>query len=203
MTPPRWALAFLACAGIVLAACSSTPSTPKHATTTTHKAAPTTTSSTTTSTTASTTTTTSAPSTACNHITAAAGQSQGAAGTITGVITITNTGPSTCTADGYPKIALYSGSSAPITVTVLNGLSVTLSPPANAAPSPVAVPPSSSAQFAYQYSDVPVGTETSCLTSQTAAVTMPGATTSSPLFPLAISPCNNGTIKVSPVYAPS
>ena len=35
MTPPRWALALLACAGGTLAACSSTPSTPKHVTTTT------------------------------------------------------------------------------------------------------------------------------------------------------------------------
>ena len=204
MTPPRWALAFLACAGFVLAACSSTPSTPKHATTTTHKAAPTTTSSTTTSTTtASTTTTTSAPSTACNHITASPGQSQGAAGTIAGVITVTNTGPSACTANGYPKIALFSGSAAPLNVTMVNGLSVTLSPPANAAPSTVAVAPSSTAQFAYQYSDVPTGSETSCPTSEMATVTMPGATTSSPTFAFAISPCSNGTIRVSPVYAPS
>jgi Domain of unknown function (DUF4232) len=205
VTPPRWALAVLACASVVLAACSSTPSTPKHVTTTTHQAAPTTTTTTTATTTtaSSTTTTTSAVATACNRITAAAGQSQGAAGTITGVITITNTGPATCTADGYPKVALFSGSSAPLTVTMVNGLSVTLSPPANAAPSPVAVASSSTAQFAYQYSDVPVGAETSCPTSETAAVTMPGATTTSALFPLAVSPCNSGTIRVSPVYPSS
>ena len=205
MTPPRWALALLACAAAVLAACSSSPSTPKHTTTTAHSAASTTTttSTTTTSTTASTTTTTNALSAACNHITASAGQPQGAAGTITGVITVTNTGPSTCTANGYPKVALYSGSAAPITVTMLNGLSVALSPPANASPSSVVVAPSSTAQFAYQYSDVPTGTETSCPTSQIAAVTMPGAMTSSPTFPLALGPCNNGTIRVSPVYAPS
>lgn len=202
MTPPRWALALLACAAGVLAACSSTPSTPSHVTTTTHRAAPTT-SSTSTSTTASTTTTTSAASTACVHITASAGQGQGAAGTITGVITVTNTGSSACTANGYPRIALFSGSSAPLNVTMVNGLSVTLSPPANGAPSPVAVAPSSTAQFAYQYSDVPTGSETSCPTSETAAVTLPGATMSSALFPLSIAPCSNGTIRVSPVYPSS
>jgi uncharacterized protein DUF4232 len=202
VTPPRWALALLACAGVVLSACSNTPSTPKHVTTTTHTRAPTTSSSTTTSTTGSSTTTTAA-STACNHITASAGQSQGAAGTITGVITVTNSGASTCTATGYPRVALFSGSSAPLTVTMVNGLSINLSPPANAAPSPVAVAPSSTAQFAYQYSDVPTGTETSCPNSETAAVTLPGATTSSSLFPLSIAPCSNGTIRVSPVYPTS
>ncbi len=204
MTPPRWALALLAGASVVFAACSSTPSAPKH-TTTTHKAAPTTTTTAATTTTASTTTTTttSAVSTACNHITATPGPSQGAAGTITGVITVTNTGPSTCTSDGYPKVALFSGSGAPLTVTIVNGLSVTLSPPANAAPSSVAVAPSSTAQFSYQYSDVPVGTETSCPSSEMATVTMPGATSPSPTFAFAASPCNNGTIRVSPVYASS
>ena len=109
MTPPRWALALLACAGGTLAACSSTPSTPKHVTTTTHTTAPTTSSTSTSTTASTTTTTTSVASTACTHITASAGQGQGAAGTITGVITVTNTGPSTCVANGYPTIALVLG----------------------------------------------------------------------------------------------
>ncbi len=202
MTPRRWALAVVACAGVVLAACSS-PSTPKAATTTTHKAASTTSapSSTTTSTTAAPSTTSTVASTSCSHVTATAGQSQGAAGTITGVVTVTNTGSAACSADGYPTMALLSGSGAPLTVTVVNGLSVTLSPGANAGPSPVTIVPSSTAQFAYQFSDVPVGAETSCPTSETATVTMPGATVTSPTFALAIDPCNNGTIRVSPVYA--
>ena len=143
------------------------------------------------------------PSTACNHIAGSSGQGQGAAGTITGVITVTNTGASPCTVDGYPTVALFSGSGAPLTVTMVNGLSVTLSTAANAPPSSVVVAPSSTAQFAYQYSDVPVGSETSCPTSESASVTMPGATTASPTFQLAIGPCGNGTIHVSPVYASS
>jgi hypothetical protein len=201
---PLWALASVACAAVALAACSSSPSKPKNVTTTTHAATSTTSAPTTTSTTAaSATTSTAATSTACSHITASPGQGQGAAGTITGLVTITNAGPTACTVNGYPTMALFSGSGAPLTVTIVNGLTVTVSSAANAPPSSVSVAPASSAQFAYQFSDVPVGSQTSCPTSESASVTMPGSTTSSPSFQLAIGPCGNGTIKVSPVYAGS
>jgi hypothetical protein len=201
----RWALALVAGAAVVLAACSSSPSTPKKVTTTTRAATSTTSSSlpTTTTTAASTTTSTSNTSTACTRITASPGQGQGAAGTITGVITVTNTGSTPCTANGYPTMALLSGSGAPLTVTMVNGLSVSVSSAANAPPSSLTVAPSSSAQFVYQYSDVPTGSETSCPTSESATVTMPGSTAASSTFQLAIGPCNNGTIRVSPVYAGS
>jgi hypothetical protein len=191
-------LAVLAGAGLLLAACSSSPSPNHSTTTTTHRT--TSTSSSTTSTTAASTTSSTAASTACNHITASAGGSQGAAGTITGLVTVTNTGSNSCTVDGYPTVALYSGSGAPITVTMANGLTVSISPAANAAPSPVAIAPSSTAQFAYQISDVPTGAQTSCPMSEQASTTMPGASTPSPSFALAIAPCNNGTIHVSPLY---
>ena len=91
----------------------------------------------------------------------------------------------------------------PLTVTIVNGLSVTVSGPANAPPSSFSVAPSATAQFAYQFSDVPVGSETSCPTSESGSATMPGSATPSPTFQLAISPCGNGTIRVSPVYAGS
>jgi hypothetical protein len=199
---PRWALAVLAGAGLCLAACSSSPS-PKQSTTTTHRA--TTSSSSTTSSTSggSTTSSTAATSPACSHISASAGQSQGAAGTITGVVTVTNTGTTSCTVDGYPTMALYSGSGAPLTVTMVNGLTVSVTPQASAPPSSVTVAPSSTAQFAYQFSDVPVGAETSCPMSEQATTAMPGTSVSSAYFPLAIDPCNNGTIRVSPVYKTS
>lgn len=202
MTSPRWALASVACASVVLAACSSSPSKPKNVTTTTH-AVTSTTSTTTTTTTAPTTTSTAATSTACSHITASPGQGQGAAGTITGVITVTNAGTTSCTVNGYPTMALFSGSGAPLTVTMVNGLTVTVSSAASAPPSSFSVAPSSTAQFAYQFSDVPVGSETSCPTSESASVTMPGSTTASSSFQLAIGPCGGGTIRVSPVYAGS
>ncbi len=204
MTSSRWALAVLACAALVLAACSSSPTPKKTTTTTTQQRHSTTTSSSSTTTSApSTTSTTATASAACNQIAATPGQGQGAAGTITGTVTITNTGSTPCTVDGYPKLALFSGSGAPLTVTLVNGLTVTISPPANAPPATVSVSPSGTAQFAYQFSDVPVGAETSCPSSETASVVMPSATTASANFALAIDPCNNGTVRVSPVYSGS
>jgi Domain of unknown function (DUF4232) len=199
---PRWALAVLAGAGLCLAACGSSP-TPKHSTTTTIHRATTTSSSTTSTTSAPATSSTAVAAPACSHISAAAGQSQGAAGTITGVVTVTNTGSTPCTVDGYPTVALYSGSGAPLTVTMVNGLTVSVTPQAGAPPSSVTIAPSSSAQFAYQISDVPSGAQTSCPMSEQATTTMPGASASSPYFALAIGPCNNGTIRVSPVYKTS
>jgi Protein of unknown function (DUF4232) len=201
VTRPRWALALVAGAGICLAACSSSPS-PNHSTTTTtpHHTTTSSSSATTSTSSASTTSTTALATPACSHISASAGQSQGAAGTITGVVTVTNTGTTPCRVDGYPTMALYSGSGAPLTVTMVNGLTVSVTPQASAPPSSVTITPSSTAQFAYQFSDVPVGAETSCPMSERASTTMPGATASSGYFALAIDPCNSGTIRVSPVY---
>lgn len=204
MTRRRLALALVAGAAVVLAACSSSPSTPKKVTTTTHASASVSApSSTTTTAAAPTTTSTAAAAAACTHITGSPGQGQGAAGTITGVVTVTNTGTTPCSANGYPTIALYSGSGAPLPVTMVNGLTVTISSAANAPPSMVTLAPGSTAQFAYQFSDVPVGAETSCPTSESAQVTLPGSATASQTIQLAIAPCNNGAITVSPVYASS
>ncbi len=203
MNPSRWALAVLAGVALLAAACgnSNTPATTTTTTTTSHHQSVT---SSTTSTLAPPTTTTtsgSATTTACTKVTASPGSSQGAAGTITGTITVTNAGPVACTANGYPTIALLSGSGAPITVTMVNGLSVDVSPQASAGPSAVSIAPSSTAQFAYQFSDVPVGNETSCPESEAATVTMPGASTASATFSFQIAPCGNGTVRVSPVYS--
>ena len=122
MTTRLLALAVGAGATIFLVACGN--STPSHRTTTTHDVASrlvesTSTSSTTTSVitsttgaTTTTTTTTTAGATVCNRISASAGQMMGAAGTITGVITLTNSGPTTCVMNGYPVLALYSGTGA-------------------------------------------------------------------------------------------
>lgn len=136
-------------------------------------------------------------------MTAVASQGQGAAGTITGFITATNGGASTCTTEGYPVMALHGSTGTPLTVTIVDGLSVYVSPQANAAPTTVALAPGAKAQFAYQYSDVPTGNETTCPSSVTSSVTVPGATVASANFPLTIAPCDNGTIKVSPLYPPT
>jgi hypothetical protein len=198
------ALALVASAGVALAACSSssphssTTVTTQQRTTTTSSSPPATTSSASGSTTSST-----AAATGCNRMTAAASTGQGAAGTITGFITVTNTGSSTCTTQGYPTVGLHGSAGTPLTVTIVDGLSVNVSTQANAAPSTVTIAPAGTAQFAYQYSDVPTGNETTCPTSATAEVTVPGATVASPNFALAIAPCNSGTIRVSPLYKPT
>ena len=186
MTLRRWALALVAGAAVVLAACSSSPSTPKHTTTTTRAASST-------STTSSSTTTTSAPAhdhdrpparPPCTRITASPGQGQGAAGTITGFVTVTNTGTShRARSTATRRWRSSPGAGRRITVTMVNGLSVTISTPANAPPSSFSVAPSATAQFAYQFSDVPVGAETSCPTSESASVTMPGSTTRLAVLP--------------------
>ena len=100
------------------------------------------------------------------------------------------------------RIALFSGSGAPITITMVNGLSVDVSTAANAAPSTVTLAPSGTAQFAYQFSDVPVGNETSCPTSESGHGHDAGLD-GRRLRPsrCQLDPCGNGTIRVSPIYA--
>ena len=203
MTSTRWALALVAGAAFVLAACSNSNAPNSTTTTTRQNHATTSSSSPTTSAPSTTSTTGGAVPAACNHISAVSGQGQGAAGTITGTVTVTNAGSTPCTVNGYPTLALFSGSGAPLTVTLVNGLTVSISAPADGAPTAVNLAPSGTAQFAYQFSDVPVGSETSCPTSEAASVTMPGATTASANFSLAIDPCDNGTVHVSPVYSGS
>jgi Domain of unknown function (DUF4232) len=203
VTPRRWALAAVAGVALLFAACSSSPSPSASSTTTTaaHHASDRTT-TTTTAAASSSSTSTSAAVTSCS-IKGASGQGQGAAGTITGTIVVTNAGSSPCTVNGYPTLGLYSGSGAPLTVTIVNGLTVNVSAPANAGPSTVTIAPGGTAQVAYQYSDVPTGAQTSCPESESASVTLPNGRGSTPAFALTASPCNNGTVYVSPVYATS
>jgi hypothetical protein len=197
----RWALATMAGVALLLAACSSSPSKPASSTTTTHAQHHNVVTTTSTTAAASSTTTSSAAVTTACSIKGAAGQGQGAAGTITGTIVLTNVGTSSCTVNGYPSIALSSGSGAPLTVTVVNGLTVDVSAQANASPSAVVLGVGGTAQMAYQYSDVPTGSQTSCPQSEAASVALPNGGGSSPTFPLTMAPCNNGTVYVSPVYA--
>jgi hypothetical protein len=201
VTPRRWALAALAGVALLFAACSSSPSPSASSTTTTaaHHSSDRTTTTTTAA--ASTSTSPSSPAVTSCSIKGASGQGQGAAGTITGTIVLTNAGSTPCTVNGYPTVALYSGSGAPLTVTIVNGLTVNVSAAANAGPSTVTIAPGATAQVAYQYSDVPTGAQTSCPESEAASVTLPNGGGSSPSFALTMSPCNNGTVYVSPVYA--
>jgi uncharacterized protein DUF4232 len=150
------------------------------------------------------TTSTVTPTTAnlsCATVTAAAGSTQGAAGTIVGTITVTNPGPGMCTIMGYPTLTRFDQSGATVPVTMEDGITVALGGGATQPPALVTLAPNAQAEFAYQYSDVPAGSEISCAGSATLAVTTPGAQMASSPIALAMAPCDNGTVHVSPVYA--
>jgi len=195
-------LAALAGTGLMAAGCShhSTPS--GSSTSTTQVTSSTTSRSSTPSSTSPSSTTTSAGTAVCHDVTAASTGSQGAAGTIVGTISLTNDEASTCTMMGYPTMALFGAGGTTITVTMEDGLTVDVSGPATQAPALVTLAPAAQAEFTYQYSDVPSGTETSCASSTMVGAVPPGATSgSSPQIALSLDPCDNGTIHVSPVYA--
>jgi hypothetical protein len=151
-------------------------------------------------TTASTTTSTTGIS-ACAQVTATPGQTQGAAGTIIGTITVAEVGTGTCTMMGYPALARFGAGGASVPITLVHGITVNLSGPATQPPTLVTLTSTQQAEFTFQYNDVTTGTETSCATSTTLSVTTPGATRASAPIPLTMAPCNNGTVEVSPVYA--
>jgi len=192
--------AALVCAGLIAAACSSSPGSHTSTGTTGGSHSTTTTQSTSvTSTTAGTTTTTGIA--ACAQVTATPGQSQGAAGTIVGTITLAPVGSATCTMEGYPALARFSSSGATVPITVVDGLTVNLSGPPTQPPSVVTLASGQQAEFTFEYSDVVTGSETQCASSASVTVTPPGAATASPQIPLTMAPCNNGAVEVSPVYA--
>ena len=193
-------VAALLCAGLIAAACSSSPGSHTSTGTTGGSHSTTTTQSTSvTTTTAGTTTTTGIA--ACAQVTATPGQSQGAAGTIVGTITLAPVGSATCTMEGYPALARFSSSGATVPITVVDGLTVNLSGPPTQPPSVVTLASGQQAEFTFEYSDVVTGSETQCASSASVTVTPPGAATASPQIPLTMAPCNNGAVEVSPVYA--
>ncbi len=194
-------LGALVLAGLVLAACSSNSSS--SSTTTTVASSTSTTAGTTTSTTraAGTTTTGGAAVSGCltGSLQIAAVNGSGAAGTIEMAVTMTNQGPS-CTLYGYPGMQLLDASGSPIaTIVVRGGGPMFPDAAANQPPAQVTLARGAVAKFSLSYEDVPVGTETSCPTSTSSEITPPNNTAFA-VIPLAIAPCNNGTIHVSPVY---
>jgi Protein of unknown function (DUF4232) len=198
----RWAATALVvgAAGLLASACSSggssTPTT--SGSTTTTGATTSTTSSTTTS---SSTTTTSSTSSTCqpSQLSMAVGQGSGAAGTIAESIVMTNTSTTTCTMFGYPGMQLLDANGNALPTNVVRGGATFLSAAANQSPSTVTLAPGKVASFGLVYSDVPVGTQTSCPTSAKSEITPPNDTAFA-VIALAISPCNGGTVHVSPVY---
>lgn len=175
--------------------------TAKSATTTTS----TSTSTSTTSTTSSTTTTTTATVASCgaaSDFTGALVNGQGAAGTVYDTVTLTNNGP-TCTMDGWPTVRLADGTTA-ITATVTES-SAEAGTGAPSEPVAFQVATGATAQFAISFSDVPVGSESTCPTVADLWVTPPALVAGSYVTVTAggsFAPCGTPPqLFVSPFYS--
>ncbi|HWE69987.1 MAG TPA: DUF4232 domain-containing protein [Acidimicrobiales bacterium] len=189
-------LASVCLGGLVLAACSSGSPTATTVTTTT----PTTAAPSTTSTTAAHATTTTAASgtAACTtaNLTASVYGSSGAAGTIETTIALKSTLSTSCTFGGYPGLGMTGSNGASLTTTVVRKGNY---PFTAMAPITVTLAPGQSAYFNMGYSDVPTGSATSCPAAANLVITPPNSYTSLTI-PAQLTPCNNGTITVSPVF---
>jgi uncharacterized protein DUF4232 len=113
---------------------------------------------------------------------------------------LTNVSTTTCTLQGYPGMQLLSTQGTALPTNVIRGGTQFPAAAANQSPSLVTLAPQQSATFSLLYEDVPVGTETSCPESAKAEITPPNDVAHA-VVTLAISPCNGGTVHVSPVYA--
>jgi hypothetical protein len=125
---------------------------------------------------------------------------EGAAGTLFDTLALTNTGGFACTLDGFVSIQLLDAASNPLPTTGVPGGGQLGGRPA---PSAFALAPGAASQFVIAWSDVPVGSETTCPVATVVQVTPPGA--SSPLTVsglTGVAPCNSGTVDVSPLRAP-
>lgn len=123
----------------------------------------------------------------------------GGAGHVQVVITLTNHSSAACAMDGYPALRLLGAGAQPLPTTVIHGGAMSF---ANRSPKPVQLAAGAVASFDIEYSDVPSGSETSCPQALALAVTPPGGAgvVHVPLHAVA---CSHGTLHVSPVVAGS
>jgi Protein of unknown function (DUF4232) len=194
-------MAAVAVGGLALGACSSQSSS--SSTTTTKASSSTTSSSTSTPTTTAppttTSTTTAAGPATCptTALVATVAGSEGAAGTIETTIALRSTSTTNCLLSGYPGLQLVSatGTNLPTVVTRMGTYSFTAM-----APTTVTLAPGQTAYFNIGYSDVPVGTETSCPTSGSLIVTPPNDFDHLSVNAM-LAPCGGGSMTVSPVFS--
>ncbi len=120
--------------------------------------------------------------------------SQGAAGTILFSITLKNTGAA-CSLKGYPALKIKRAHTLVPTHVVHGGLALL-----NSTPSRVLLRHRGRASVLVSYSDVPVGSETSCPRGDALRLRPPGA---ADWLTLAVSTqaCSRGTLHESPVLA--
>ncbi|HEX3981844.1 MAG TPA: DUF4232 domain-containing protein [Acidimicrobiales bacterium] len=112
-------------------------------------------------------------------------------------VALKSTAPTPCVLGGYPGLQLLSSSGASLPTNVVRKGSYGFTA---MSPTTVILAPGQSAYFNIGYSDVPVGTETTCPTSTSVQVTPPNAYDHL-VVTAAMSPCGGGTMVVSPVFA--
>jgi len=166
----------------------------------------TTSSSTTTSSVATTSSTVASTSCVGASFTGVLQPSQGAAGSIYTSVLMTYHGSSTCTTTGWPLIRYFNASGSPMTTTIVRSSSFfTGQAGVPTTPAPVTVQSGGSLQFSLGYSDVPVGTQTSCPTVDHFTVNLPGSLGTSNAITVSgggsFAPCGAGLAYVSPLYA--
>jgi len=125
--------------------------------------------------------------------------STGAAGTVEMSILVSNLGATACSMLGYPSIDLLNANGQPIATTPVEGHASFSVTSANAAPRLQRLPASGTVRFMLQYSDVPAGTETSCLEAAKILVSVPPSATSF-LVGAQLTPCDNGSVYLSPWF---
>ncbi len=188
----------LAIGGALVGACSSGSSS------STTTGAPTSTSGTpstssTTSASASSTTSAGAVRCATARLVGSIVGSNGAAGTIETTVAMRSTAATPCILGGYPGLQMLASGGGSLPTTVIRKGSYGFT---SMAPATVTLSSGQSAYFNVGYSDVPVGTETSCPTSASFEVTPPNALDHL-VIAATLAPCGNGTLVVSPVFVAS
>lgn len=170
---------------------------------------PSTTSTTTSSTSTSTTTTTSTTvaTAACTggDFTGSLGSGGGAAGTVFVTATLTNSSGAACTIDGWPTVTLLSGSTSLKAHLIDSSSEFSAIGGVPSTPQPLTIASGGTAQFAFAFSSVPAGAQTSCPSATTVLLTI-GSSTSSSSLDLTdageIAPCGlPPSVWVSPLYS--
>jgi hypothetical protein len=181
--------------GVLLGACSSSPTAVSSSSSTSSPSGSTTTTAPPTSTSSTTPSTPATCSTAVLGLSATAGGA--AAGTTSETFTFTNTGPSACSLYGYPTLTFYgpsgaggSGAGPKLKIYPVNGKDVS---------APVTIAAGATAQFLVILSDVPVN-GVGCTNVASVDVAPPG-TTETLSLPLDLQPCG-GAVTVEPVAVP-
>ena len=111
---------------------------------------------------------------------------------------LTNLGPS-CRLLGYPALVLLSSNATALATSTVKGQATFSVAAANGAPRSQRLTPQGTASFMIQYSEIPTGTQTACPQAASVDVYVPGSATPVNLV-ASLSPCDAGTVYVSPFY---